>query len=136
MGFEGRVVIVTGSGKGIGKCIAKTYAACGAKVAIAEKDPAPGEEVFRSIRETGGEAILCLTDVTRPDDVRELMRKVDETYGGIDILINNAGISIWKPPYELTVEEWDLVLNTTCEAFSSVPARRRRSCENVAGGRL
>jgi len=112
MSVTGKVVVVTGAGRGIGKCIAATYAAHGAHVVIAEKDPALGEAAAASIRENGGEALFLPTDVSKPEDIVRLVAQVDETYHRIDILINNAGIGVTKSPYELSVEEWDLVLNT------------------------
>ncbi|NLA59102.1 MAG: glucose 1-dehydrogenase [Firmicutes bacterium] len=112
MGFAGKVVIVTGAGRGIGKCIALTYAAQGAKVVIAEKDQSLGETTLQSIKDFGGEALFCPTDVTKPEDIHNLMAETDAAYHRLDILINNAGIGITKSPYELTVDEWDLVLNT------------------------
>ena len=112
MGFADKVVIVTGAGRGIGKCVALTYAAQGAKVVIAEKDLSSGEAVLSSIRDFGGEALFCPTDVTKPDDIQNLVATTDAAYHRLDILINNAGIGITKSPYELTVDDWDLVLNT------------------------
>ena len=73
MGFANKIVIVTGAGRGIGYCIALTYAAQGAKVVIAEKDQALGEAALSSIRDFGCEAILCPTDVTNPDELKHLM---------------------------------------------------------------
>lgn len=141
--FAGKVVIVTGAGRGIGKCIAMTYASHGAKVAIAEKDSSLGEGTLKSIRESGGEAIFCPTDVTKPGDIQQLVKKADEAYQGIDILINNVGISIPKSPYELTIEEWDLVLNTNLrsiflcsrEAAKVMRRRGRGAIVNIASTR-
>lgn len=112
MEFEGKVVIVTGSGKGIGRCIAQTYAAKGALVVIAEKDTASGQETEKLIVSDGGNAIFIKTDVTSPDEISEMVRKTAEMFGTIDILINNTGISKWESPYDLSVEEWDKVINT------------------------
>lgn len=112
MEFEGKVVIVTGSGKGIGRCIAQTYAAKGALVVIAEKDTASGQETEKLIVSDGGNAIFIKTDVTSPDEITEMVRKTAEMFGTIDILINNTGISKWESPYDLSVDEWDKVINT------------------------
>ena len=107
-----KVVIVTGAGRGIGRCVARTYASAGAKVVIAEKDPTSGIETEKLIIADGGTASYIRTDVSHPGDILELFSKTLELFGRADILINNAGISKWKPPCELTVEEWDEVINT------------------------
>ncbi|BCJ85579.1 glucose 1-dehydrogenase [Effusibacillus dendaii] len=111
MEFADKIVIVTGAGRGIGRGIAQMYAHQGAKVVIADRERKECQETERLIREAGKECMIQLVDVGRPDDILSLMRYTVETYGRIDILINNAGITKWKSPYELTVEEWDSLLH-------------------------
>ena len=84
-GFAGKAVIVTGAGKGIGKSIVSPYAAQGAKVVIAEKDPSLGETTLAAIKDFGGEAIFCPTDVTRPEDIQNLIVETDAAYHRLDI---------------------------------------------------
>ena len=112
MSYKGKVVIVTGAGRGLGGSIAETYAAKGAKVVLAEKVSYLGLETEKSIILAGGIATFVKTDISQPDEIRELIHKSVELYGTIDILVNNAGISKWKSPYEITVEEWDEIINT------------------------
>lgn len=112
MDFRKKTVIVTGAGKGIGRCIAETYAAEGATVIIAEKDPDLGNRTEKEINSRGEKAEFIHTDVSRPDDIKDLVQKVAEKFFSIDILINNAGISRWESPYTLPVEAWDEILNT------------------------
>ncbi|MDN5326286.1 MAG: hypothetical protein PWP41_982 [Moorella sp. (in: firmicutes)] len=112
MDFKDKVVVVTGSGRGIGRSIARMYAGHGAKVVIADRNFQDAQETERLIKEEGGEAFAVLADVSRPEDVVKLMEKTEERYGRLDILINNAGFGCWKSPYDLTVEEWDSVINT------------------------
>ncbi|MFZ2339663.1 MAG: SDR family NAD(P)-dependent oxidoreductase [Bacteroidales bacterium] len=76
MRFKAKVAIVTGSGKGIGRCIARTYASEGAKVVIAENNSDPGQETERLILSSGGNAVFMQTDVSHPDDIEELTRKM------------------------------------------------------------
>jgi NAD(P)-dependent dehydrogenase (short-subunit alcohol dehydrogenase family) len=112
MEFTGKVVIVTGAGKGIGKCIAETFALKGAKVVIAEKDEESGASAERVIRSAGGAAEFVRTDVSREDDIVEMVRKTTVLFGRIDILVNNAGISEWHSPYDLPANRWDEIINT------------------------
>ncbi|MGI6284948.1 glucose 1-dehydrogenase [Neomoorella humiferrea] len=112
MDFKGKVVVVTGSGRGIGRSIARMYAAHGANVVVADRDFRGAQETARFIKEGGGEALALLVDVSKPEDVVKLMEKTAERYGRLDILVNNAGFGCWKSPYDLTVEEWDSVINT------------------------
>jgi len=112
MGFKDKVVVVTGSGRGIGRSIARMYAEHGAKVVIADRNFQDALETERLISEKGGEAMAILADVSKPEDVITLMEKIEKRYGRLDILINNAGFGCWKSPYDLTVEEWDSVINT------------------------
>lgn len=110
--YKNSIVVVTGSGKGIGKAIASMYASEGAKVIIAEKDEDLGSETERSILSSGGIAKYINTDLRYPDQIKDLFLRTAELFGPPDILINNAGISVRKSPYDITVEEWDNVINT------------------------
>ncbi len=107
MEFSNKVVIVTGSGRGIGRGIAQRYASEGAMVVIAEKDTFNRTETERAINSSGGTALFIRTDVSDPSQIKKMVRLAVEQAGIIDILINNAGISEWKSSYEITVEEWD-----------------------------
>lgn len=100
--YRDAVVVVTGGGQGIGRCIAFTYAQEGAKIVIAEKDVEAGYEVEEHIRSVQkGAAMFVYTDVADERSVQQMANKVKETYNKIDILVNNAGIcefgSIWQP---------------------------------------
>ena len=99
MSYKGKVVIVTGAGRGLGGSIARTYASKGAKVVLAEKELYLGLETEKAIISAGGIATCIKTDVSRPEEIEELFRKSGQLYGTVDILINNAGISKWKSPY-------------------------------------
>jgi NAD(P)-dependent dehydrogenase (short-subunit alcohol dehydrogenase family) len=143
MDFNRKVVIVTGAGKGIGRCIAETYASEGARVIIAEKDSDLGIRTETEITSRNLEARFIKTDVSRPDDISELMRKVAGKYQAIDILINNAGISRWESPYTLQVEQWDEIINTNLrsvflcsrEAAQTMKAQGGGSIVNIASTR-
>jgi NAD(P)-dependent dehydrogenase (short-subunit alcohol dehydrogenase family) len=112
MNFQDQVVVVTGAGSGIGKSVAEQYAKKGAKVVIAELNAETGNEVAKQIKKQGGEAVFIQTDVREPNDIINLFQKTNEMFGKVNILINNAGVSRWKDPLELTVEEWEDIIHT------------------------
>ena len=103
--FDGQVVIVTGSGspKGIGKTIAKTFAHQGAAVVIADMNEAGVEATVKEIQEEGGNAMGVVVNITSEESVKAMVDKVMDNYGRIDVLVNNAGIS-----QKVTVEDMTL----------------------------
>ncbi|RFB18795.1 SDR family oxidoreductase [Bacillus sp. HNG] len=107
-----RVVIVTGAANGIGKGIAKAYAENGDKVVLADMDIVAGNKLSSELNKQGAEAIFINTDVRNEQDILQLVNQTYQTYGKIDILINNAGKNLFKSPFDVTVEEWDDVINT------------------------
>ena len=112
MVFEHKVAIVTGGASGIGKAVARAYAETGARVVIADVNPETGAETAEQLNGSSGECLFLPTDIRKPEQVTSLMKKTVERFGKIDILINNAGVSRFKSLYELTVDDWDEVINT------------------------
>lgn len=107
-----KVAVVTGSGNGIGREIAREFAAVGIAVVIADRDDESGNDTAGKIISAGGKSLFIHADISLPADVAHLMDKTVSALGRIDILVNNAGFGIWKSPYDLSVEEWDSVINT------------------------
>lgn len=108
--LTGKVALVTGSSRGIGKTIAEELALNGAKVIInyagnSEK----ANEVVAGIKQQGGEATAVQADISRVAEVESLFQKAMEAYGKIDILVNNAGIMITKPITAITEEDFDKI---------------------------
>ncbi|WHY86600.1 glucose 1-dehydrogenase [Neobacillus novalis] len=112
MDFSNKTVIITGAGNGIGRGIAFLYAEKGANVVLADIDEKAGTQTVGMIKEQGGEALFIQTDVKLETDIERLMEVTNQTYGQIDILINNAGKGLFKSPYEVSIDEWDDVINT------------------------
>jgi NAD(P)-dependent dehydrogenase (short-subunit alcohol dehydrogenase family) len=102
--LKGRVALVTGAGRGIGRGIAEVFAAEGADVAV--NDLTEAEDVAQAIRATGRRAITVKADVAKRSDVEPMIDKVWKELGPIDILVNNAGIETIVPFLELTDEQW------------------------------
>ncbi|MFC4802900.1 glucose 1-dehydrogenase [Neobacillus sp. GCM10023253] len=112
MDFSNKTVIVTGAGNGIGKGVALLYAEKGANVVLADLDEQAGSQTASAISEQGGEALFVKIDVRLESDIVRLMETAYQTYGRIDILINNAGKGLFKSPFDVSVEEWDDIINT------------------------
>lgn len=110
MKLKDRVAIVTGGGAGIGSGCARVLAQEGAKVVVVDWDESTGEETAASIREAGGEATFFKCDVSDDDQVAEVVEKVVQQFGRIEILVNNAGIGVYKSVLDTTVQEWDRCL--------------------------
>ena len=89
---EGKVVVVTGAGNGIGKAIALRFAQAGARVAVNDVDALRAEEVTKEILDEGGSAMTVVADVSSGDEVREMFEKALKNYESVDVLVNNAGL--------------------------------------------
>ncbi len=106
--FDGKVALVTGGNAGIGKATALLFAREGARVVIAARRADAGEETVAEIRDAGGEAIFVRTDVSRTEDVKNMVDTAVATYGRLDYAFNNAGIVLDRGrTHEHTLEDWD-----------------------------
>jgi len=113
-GFDlaGRSAIVTGAGTGLGRHFALTLARAGARLALAGRHMEALTAVAEEIEGFDGRAIPLLLDVRDPASVRETVAAAETELGPIGILVNNAGITVWKPVLEQSEAEWDLALDT------------------------
>jgi len=105
MRVQNKVAIVTGAGSGIGRATAELLAEEGAKVVVADIDPAGGNETVNAIREKGGAAHFVQADISQEADAKRISDEAVKTYGGIDILVNNAATFVLKG-FEASLEEW------------------------------
>lgn len=135
--LDDKVAIVTGGARNIGAVYARALAAEGARVVIA--DVLDGTAAARDIQEAGGEAVAVEVDVSREDDTLRMAEAAMQTFGGIDILVNNAAIYVSinrRPFHEISAEEWDRVTAVNIKgvflcAKAVLPAMRERG-----GGRI
>jgi len=134
--YKGKIVIVTGAGRGIGQCIARTYASAGAKVLLAEINADLGSETEELIKSDGGIALFKKTDVSNPAEIVDLMKTTGEVFGTVNILINNAGISKWRSPYEASVEEWDEIINTNLRSVFLCSREAAKVMRENGGGSI
>lgn len=116
MKLAGKVAIVTGAGRGIGQASALRFAQEGAKVTLAEVRADFAQETMRLVEEAGGQASVALTDVTKETDVQKMVEDTVARWGRVDILFNNAGVSLVKLLDETTEAEWDQIIGVNLKS--------------------
>lgn len=109
--LDNKVAILTGSGRGIGAAAAKLFASEGAKVVVSDLDAAPAEETAAAIRNAGGTAIVVAGDVTSPQFPAQLITSTLDAFGGLDIIVNNAGYTWDAVIQNMTDKQWYAILD-------------------------
>jgi 3-oxoacyl-[acyl-carrier protein] reductase len=125
--LEGKVALVTGSGRGIGRSIALKLASEGARVVVNDLDADPAQEVVEAVRAAGGEAIACVGSVTAPDFAERFVGAAVSEYKGIDIIVNNAGYTWDNVIQKMTDEQWYSIL----DCHLTAPFRILRTAQPV-----
>jgi 3-oxoacyl-[acyl-carrier protein] reductase len=110
--LSGKVGLVTGASRGVGRAIARRLAREGAALGILARDPDPLNAVAREIAALGGRAFAIAADVADAPAVERAVSELETRFGGLDFLINNAGLSLTAPSADLPLESWDRVLAT------------------------
>jgi 3-oxoacyl-[acyl-carrier protein] reductase len=125
--LEGKVALVTGSGRGIGRAVALKLAGEGARVVVNDLDRDVAYEVVEEIRQTGGEATACEGSVTAPDFAERFIKTAVDTYKGIDIIVNNAGYTWDNVIQKMTDEQWYAMM----DCHLTAPFRILRAAQPV-----
>jgi 3-oxoacyl-[acyl-carrier protein] reductase len=125
--LEGKVALITGSGRGIGRSIALKLAAEGARVVVNDLDEAPAQEVVAAIRAAGGHAVACVGSVTAPDFAERFIGTAVSEFKGLDIIVNNAGYTWDNVVQKMTDEQWYAMMDVHLTA----PFRILRAAQPV-----
>jgi NAD(P)-dependent dehydrogenase (short-subunit alcohol dehydrogenase family) len=134
MQLSGKVALVTGAGSGIGKAAALLLAREGAKIGALGRSRDELQQTVDEIKHAGGQALALIADIAEPEQMRQAVAQLDETWGRVDVVFANAGINgVWAPIEELSPEEWDRTLNinlkgTFLTVKYAVPYLKRRYC--------
>lgn len=134
MDLKGKVAIVTGSSKGIGKAIVLELARCGAKVVVSGRNLERIEQVRNEAEKIGAEAIAVAADVSDTDEAANLINKTLEKWERVDILVNNAGITRDNLIMRMSAEDWNEVLQTNLTgAFNCIKSATRQMMKQRSG---
>lgn len=134
--LQGKVVAVTGAGRGLGHVIADAMAAHGADVAVCGRTEADLDKAAARIAARGRRAVACPCDVKSVADVRRFVGTIEREMGRLDVLVNNAGGGTRTPPDELTEGEWDQVMNTNVKGMFFVSQAAARLMRRGGLGRI
>lgn len=125
--LEGKVALITGSGRGIGRAIALKLASEGARVVVNDLDAAPAEETVQAIRAAGGQAVACVGSVSAPDFAERFVGTAVNEFKGLDIIVNNAGYTWDSVVQKMTDEQWYAMIDVHLTA----PFRILRAAQPV-----
>lgn len=128
--LDGKVAIVSGSGRGIGREIALKLAGDGARVVVNDLDPEPAKETVAAIEAAGGQAVVCAGSVTEDGFAERFVGTAVDSFGGLDIIVNNAGYTWDTVIQKMTDEQWDAILDVHLKA----PFRILRAAQPVISG--
>lgn len=135
--LSGKIAIVTGASRGLGRGIAEVLAEKGASVVVNYRSEAgAAEEVVAQIRAGGGEAFAIQADVSKSADVKRLFDETLSHYGKLDILVNNAGTTRAQDIFETSEEDWDFIMNTNLKSLFLCTKRAMEIMREAHGGRI
>jgi NAD(P)-dependent dehydrogenase (short-subunit alcohol dehydrogenase family) len=132
--LPGRRALVTGGNRGLGRAFALALAEAGADVAIAARDAERNAAVVAEIEARGRRALAVQADITVRSEVTAMVEEVTAAFGGIDVLVNNAGIAIHRPALEVPDEEWQQVMDLNVTALWNCSTAVARGMIDAGGG--
>ena len=135
--LDGKTAIVTGGGRGLGRYMAEALSDAGANLVLCSRKKEPLEEVRQEIEARGGKAISLECDVTQQDDVEGVVAEAQETFGSVDVVVNNSGATWGAAPTEMPLEKFDQVIAVNVRGtFLMSQAAGRRMIERGSGGTI
>ena len=134
--LQGKVAIVTGASRGIGKVMSLALAEAGAEVVVAARTLTKLQDLSEKIRSLGRRCVVCRADITEAEDIGRMVKNTIDEFGKVDILLNNAGMNIRKRALDLTVPEWDRILNTNLNAYFFCAQAAAREMTKRNGGNI
>ncbi len=132
--FEGKTVVVTGGGTGIGEAICNRFASEGANLVVAELESDNGEATVADINANGGTAIFCQTDTSNSDSVRSMVSCAVDRFGTIDILVNNAAAFVFGKVEEVTDADWARVFGVNVIGYANCVREVLPTFKRAGGG--
>ena len=134
--LDSTVVAITGGAGGIGREIAAQFGAYGASVAIIDVDREAGKRVETELRSAGLDVVYVYADISQPLDCDNAVNEAAGAFGGLDVLINCAGLGRGSAPYDLAVEDWDYVLNVNLRAAFLCARAAAKHMQARSGGSI
>ncbi|UJF31693.1 SDR family NAD(P)-dependent oxidoreductase [Paenibacillus hexagrammi] len=136
MKIDQQYVLVTGAARGIGRAIAVAYAVQGAKVILADKDAVELQKTAKALLGRGLNVSFYEVELSKAEAIHTLFQQLENAVPRLDVLINNAGLGAWKPPYDLEVDEWDYIINTNLRGTFLCSREAAKRMRNSGGGSI
>ena len=134
--LSGKVVLVTGAGRGFGRALAIAYASEGAKVVSVARSVHELRDAEKAMKKVGGEVLTVPSDISNDEGVQLVHDRTIEAFGGLDVLVNNAATNSWFTIYNMTLESWDHIINVNLRApfaltMAFLPSMKERGRGNI-----